>query len=51
MTKVQDGLGEYGRERFRTLINTRNEVEEQRLAKLFALDNAEQPESQQSIRV
>lgn len=51
MTKVQDGLGEYGRERFRTLINTRNEVEEQRLAKLFALDNAEQAKSQYSVRV
>lgn len=45
MTNTQQGLGEYGRERFRTLINTRNEVEEQRLAKLFALDNAEQTES------
>ena len=35
MTDFQDGLGEYGKQRFRELVTTRDERVEQRLSELF----------------
>lgn len=35
MTDFQDGLGEYGKQRFRELVTTRDERVEQRLFELF----------------
>lgn len=35
MTDFQDGLGEYGKQRFRELVTTRDARVEQRLSELF----------------